>query len=265
MKKVSYLKLVVLITITFILNVAGQNKKDLQLLEHKNFKTQSAKQFTLATESGSVEITRWHNDEVEINIYGNKNAKEKMEFSFSYDNNSISVKGERKKGWGLFSNMKLKYEIKIPENFNSDISTAGGDIKVGGINGEIRLNTSGGDIWADRISGNLIANTSGGDIKIYSDNASIDARTSGGDISLEYSGVNKGIELRTSGGDIEIKLPNDFNADVQLETSGGDVECDFKLNKVEKYSRSKIIGVINSGGQKLVAKTSGGDITVSGR
>ncbi|MCL6495270.1 MAG: DUF4097 domain-containing protein, partial [Ignavibacterium sp.] len=108
----------------------------------------------------------------------------------------------------------------------------------------------------------LKANTSGGDIKIYSNDASIDARTSGGDISLEYFGENRGIELRTSGGDIEIKLPSEFNANVELATSGGDVDCDFKLNRVEKFSRTKIIGEINNGGLKLIAKTSGGDIEV---
>lgn len=265
MKRISFFKFVVLLAVISQFSIVGQNKKDLQLLEHKNFRTEFGKQLKVSAESGNVEITPWHNNEVMVKIYGNENAKEKMEFIFDSDNNSITIKGERKNKWGFFSNIKLKYEIKVPEKFNLNISTSGGDIKVGGINGEINLNTSGGDIWADRITGNLKANTSGGDIKIYSNDASIDARTSGGDITLEYFGENKGIELRTSGGDIEIKLPSEFNANVELATSGGDVDCDFKLNRVEKFSRTKIIGEINNGGQKLIAKTSGGDIEVKRR
>lgn len=246
-------------------SIVGQNKKDLQLLEHQNFRTVYGKQLKVSAESGDVEITPWHNNEVMINIYGNENAKEKMKFVFDSDVNSITIKSERKKKWGFLSNIKLRYEIKVPEKFNLDISTAGGDIKVGGVIGNINLKTSGGDIWADRIVGNLSANTSGGDIKIFSNDASIDARTSGGDITLEYLGENRGIELRTSGGDIEIKLPSDFNASVELATSGGDVDCDFKLIRVEKLSRSKIIGELNNGGRKLIAKTSGGDIEVKSR
>lgn len=265
MKRISLFKFVVLIAIISHFSIVGQHKRDLQLLEHKNFRTQFGKQLKISAESGDVEITPWHNNEVMVNIYGNENAKEKMKFVFDSDNNSITVKSERKKKWGFLSNLKLRYEIKVPEKFNLNISTAGGDIKVGGVNGEILLNTSGGDIRADRIIGNLRANTSGGDIKIFSNNASIDARTSGGDITLEYFGENKGIELRTSGGDIEIKLPSDFNAKVELATSGGDVDCDFKLNKVEKFSRTKIIGELNNGGQRLIAKTSGGDIEVKSR
>lgn len=265
MKRITFFKFVVLIVFISLFSIVGQNKKDLQLLEHKNFRTQFGKQLKVSAESGDVEITPWYNNEVMVNIYGNENAKEKMKFVFDSDNNSITIKGERKNKWGFFSNIKLRYEIKVPEKFNLDISTAGGDIKVGGVIGNINLKTSGGDIRTDRITGNLRANTSGGDIKIFSNDASIDARTSGGDITLEYFGENRGIELRTSGGDIEIKLPSDFNASVELATSGGDVDCDFKLNRVEKFIRTKIIGELNNGGQKLIAKTSGGDIEVKSR
>lgn len=265
MKCIYFFKFVVLMAIIPHLSIVGQNIKDLQLLEHKNFRTDFGKQLKVSAESGDVEITPWHSNEVMVNIYGNENAKEKMKFVFDSDNNSVTIKSERKNKWRFFTNIKLRYEIKVPAKFNMNISTAGGNIKVGGVNGEIYLNTSGGDIWADRVTGNLRANTSGGDIKIFSYDASIDGNTSGGDIILEYFGENKNIKLRTSGGDIKIKLPSDFNARVELATSGGDVNCDFKLNKVEKFNRTKIIGELNNGGQKLIAKTSGGDIEVKSR
>lgn len=150
----------------------------------------------------------------------------------------------------------------MPLKFNLKVSTAGGDIKVGGVDGEISLNTSGGDIWADRVSGYLKLNTSSGDIKIFSNDASIEAKTSGGDITLEYTGRNKGIDLRTYGGDIEINLPSDFSAKAELSTSDGDITCNLKLNNVEKMSRTKIIGEINDGGHLLIASTSGGDIKI---
>lgn len=233
-----------------------------ELIHHKNYKIESGKLLNLNTDGGDVDITPWHRNEIEVKIYGNENVKEKYEFYFNADNESVSIKGERKNKWNFFSNLRLRYEIKVPAKFNLKISTAGGDIKVGGVDGEISLNTSGGDIWADRVTGYLKLNTSGGDIKIFSNDASIDAKTSGGDITLEYTGKNKGIELRTSGGDIDINLPSDFSAKLELSTSGGDVSCNFKLNNVERMSRTKIIGEINNGGNKLIAATSGGDIEV---
>ncbi len=236
--------------------------KDLDLLHHKSFKIEAGKMLTLSTDGGDVEITPWHRNEIEVKVYGNENAKEKYDFYFSGNDQSVNIKGERKKKWDFFSNLRLKYQIRVPTAFNMKISTAGGDIKVGGVDGNIVLNTSGGDIWADRVQGKLHLNTSGGDVKIFSKDASIKATTSGGDISLEYTGENRGIELRTSGGDIDILLPAEFNADAELSTSGGDISCNFKINNVEKMSRTKIIGKINSGGNKLIGSTSGGDIRV---
>ncbi|MCX8105068.1 MAG: DUF4097 domain-containing protein [Ignavibacterium album] len=252
---------------TFINNslAFSLERKELELLHHKNYKIEQGKILNVHAEGGDVEITPWHRNEVEIKIYGNDNAREKYEFRFDADDQFVTVRGERIKKWNFFSNIRIKYVIKVPVKFNLNVNTAGGDIKVGGVEGEIKLNTSGGDIWADRVSGNLNFNTSGGDIKIYSNDASIIASTSGGDIDLEYSGENKGIELKTSGGDIEILLPAGFDADVELSTSGGDVDCNFKLNDVEKLSRTKVIAKINNGGNKLTAKTSGGDIEVNHR
>ncbi|GMU96352.1 DUF4097 family beta strand repeat-containing protein [Ignavibacterium album] len=256
---VAFLLLFIIVNNSLAIN---SDRKEPELIHHKIFKIESGKFLSVNAEAGDIEITPWHRNEVEIKIYGNENAREKYEFGFEANDQSIKVWGKRIKKWNFFSNIRLKYVIKVPSNFNLNISTAGGDIKAGGVDGEILLNTSGGDIWADRVTGSLKLSTSGGDIKIFSNDASIDAKTSGGDITLEYNGQNKGIELITSGGDIEIILPSDFTAKADLSTSGGDVSCNFKLNNVKKMSRTKIIGEINNGGNKLIASTSGGDIEV---
>jgi len=199
---------------------------------------------------------------VEIKISGNERARERMRFSFNADDKKVEVSGKRDgSGWSWFSNMKLKYEIMVPASFNIDVSTAGGDIKAGGITGTVNLRTSGGDIWSDRCTGSIEAKTSGGDINIYTASSSVTAKTSGGDIELEYTGVNKGIELKTSGGDIDIKVSSDMKANVDLSTSGGRVSnSGVTINNATKMSRNKISGEMNGGGEKLVARTSGGDV-----
>ena len=83
------------------------------------------------------------------------------------------------------------------------------------------------------------------------------------DIKLEYEGDNKGIDLSTSGGDIEVKVPKEINASMELSTSGGDVSCSLNMSNVKKISGSRLIGDLNGGGEKLLAHTSGGDISVT--
>lgn len=233
-----------------------------ETLHYKTFKINSGKDLILTTESGDVLITPWEKNEVEVKIIGNERARERMRFTFQANDNKIEINGKRDgSGWSWFSGMKLEYEIMVPTSFNINISTSGGDIKVGGVNGTVLLNTSGGDIWADRCTGSVEAKTSGGDINIYTSNSPVYARTSGGDIELEYSGDNKGIELKTSGGDIYLKVSPTIKANAELSTSGGSVSnSGVTISNASKMSRTKIIGEINGGGEKLIARTSGGDV-----
>jgi len=237
---------------------------DLQLIKEKSFNISPGKNLLVEISSGDVKVTYWDKAEVYVKILGDEDAMEKMNFTMEGNEDHVKVIGKRKSSsssW--FSSMDVKVEIKVPAQFNLDISTAGGDIKCGGITGKAELNTSGGDVWADKFSGDLNASTSGGDIFLFCTDTKINAETSGGDINLEYEGENKGIDLSTSGGDIDIILSKDFTASMELSTSGGDVSCSLNMSNVKKSSGSRLIGDLNGGGEKLYAHTSGGDITVT--
>jgi len=251
-------------TFTACGNIHLSSNDDLQLIKEKSFNISPGKNILVEISSGDVKVTYWDKDEVYIKIFGNENAMEKMNFNMEGTEEMIKISGKKKSSissW--FSNVNVEVEIKVPAQFNLDISTAGGDIKCGGITGKAELNTSGGDIWADKFSGVMNASTSGGNIFLFSRDSNIEAETSGGDIKLEYEGENKGIDLSTSGGDIEVIVPTEIKASMELSTSGGDVSCLLNMSNVKKSSGSRLIGDLKGGGQKLSAHTSGGDITVS--
>ncbi len=258
---------VILISVAFTITACGSmhihSGDDLELIQEKTFNISPGKKLIVELSAGDVKVTYWEKSEAYIKIYGNENAMNKMDFNLEGKDETVEVHGKKKSSassW--FSNINVEVEIKVPAQFNLDINTAGGDIRCGGITGMAQLNTSGGDIWADKFSGNLEASTSGGDVYLFCSNAAIEAETSGGDIKLEYTGENGGIDLSTSGGDIVIKVPNDFKAAIDLSTSGGDVSCSLNMSNVKKSYESSLKGDINGGGKKLIAQTSGGDITV---
>jgi len=251
---------IIIVPVSYVL--ASSKSGDKKVIKEKSFQISPGKKINVESESGDIIITTWNRSEVYVKIIGNDNAADKYDFSFNANDDEITVVADKKNGWSWFSNITLKFEIKVPENFNINANTSGGDIKVGGVSGGIYLKTSGGDIWGDRFEGNFYASTSGGDIKLFCNNAKIEASTSGGDITVEYIGVNQGIDLSTSGGDIDVKVLADFNAKVDLSTSGGDVDCNLTLNDVKRLSETEIIGNINKGGNPLSASTSGGDVTV---
>jgi len=273
---------------------------DLNVLQEKTFQINPGKTIELNTSVGNVEITTWDKKEVYIKIYGNERAKSKVQFTFNNDDERIEVIAKSKNNFLGFgsSGIKMRFEVKMPANFNPKINTSGGNISLADLNGNPELKTSGGNISVKNSSGKIITNTSGGEINVekisgisklstsggnisavdftgdfncstsggnihlQANNSKIHAETSGGDIKLDYSGQNNGIDLRTSGGNINIELPSDFNASALLATSGGHVSCSFTGNKAVKVSSEKFEADINNGGNQLIAKTSGGDIKV---
>ena len=274
---------------------------NLPVLQEKTFQISPGKALELSTSGGNVEISTWDKNEVYVKIYGNERAKQKVEFTFNNNEERVEVTAKTKNSFFGFGNsgIKMKFVVKVPANFNPEVKTSGGNIKLenltgnpelrtsGGnisiwnISGNIKTNTSGGEIKAEKISGNtnlstsggnievseftgdLDVNTSGGNIHLKGTESKIHAETSGGDIHLDYAGQNRGIDLRTSGGNVDIKLPADFNASALLSTSGGHISCNFTANRAVKISSSKFEADINNGGNSLIAKTSGGDIRVT--
>ena len=239
---------------------------DLQIIKEKTFSISPGKDLAVDISSGDVVVTSWDKSEVNVKIWGNENAMQKMDFTLEGNEESVEVIAKKKSSiTSWFSNIGLKIEIIVPKEFNVTVNTSGGDIKYGGVSGDAELNTSGGDVWGKNFGGNLNISTSGGDISLIGGNTKVTSETSGGDIKLDYIGENKGIDLSTSGGDIVIKLPEDFRASMDLSTSGGDVSCSLSMSNVRKTSGSELIGELNGGGEILSAHTSGGDITVKGR
>ena len=146
--------------------------------------------------------------------------------------------------------------FQIPESFNIDISTSGGDLEVRKIDGQVELSTSGGDVEVTEVTGEVEISTSGGDITLQNVSGTTEATTSGGDINVTHCGpalavitsggdidfthVTGSVTSATSGGDIMLR---DLDGEAELATSGGDIE----ISDVK-------------GGKSVEAATSGGDI-----
>ncbi len=310
MLKSNYTKQVFLLTFFFIsltFNLTACNYSnemggsDLKVLQEKTFPTTSGKDFVLKAKSGDVVVTTSNSSQIYIKILGNERASRIMEFNYEPSDNGLTVMAERKGGLNFFNwmnNVRLRFEVSLPSNYNAHILTSGGDITLSNLNGEISLHSSGGDInisnttsnltattsggdiksenntgpmklqtsggnvTCTSFNGNLNASTSGGDISLNGKDSQIDASTSGGEINLTYLGENKGIDLSTSGGSIKLSLPANFNARADMRTTGGSISCAFGANNAKEISGSKFIGDINSGGNPLHVETSGGDIDV---
>jgi DUF4097 and DUF4098 domain-containing protein YvlB len=208
----------------------------------------------------------------------------------SYDASGSKVRIE-----GDYNGNRIRNDfiINVPEKFNVEVGTSGGNINLSAVEGEIGISTSGGDIDVMDTAGRVKANTSGGDLKFSSVSGPVKASTSGGDIdlvdifgegtfstsggditlrnatnrvrvstsggSINVASVSAELNANTSGGNIDIR---DISGDCSVSTSGGDID----LNDIKGSLKANTSGGDISGSnfdKKIHVNTSGGDINLN--
>lgn len=271
---------------------------DARLLFEKTLSTEQGKELTTSLIAGSITVSTWSQNEVNVKVYGNDEAEEKIIFSAETTESGVKVEGKQKESKTM-KDLSIRVEIVVPKNYNIKLYSSGGSFKIEGVNGKVEANSSGGSISINNTSGNLEAytaggnisiessngdikastsggkisingfagnvdaSTAGGDINLVGENGKIDASTAGGNIRLDYAGKNLGIDMSTLGGNITASLPVDFDADADIGTLAGKITCDFakveSKNKVASYVRAKF----NNGGETFKCTTSAGNIIVT--
>lgn len=250
--------------------------------------------------SGSVEVESHDKNEVRVDAQVGGVGARSLDFRLSGNGVDVFFSADVG-GWAqLLGGTRLRVRLKVPEHYDLDIRTHGGNIEVEEIRGDIVARTSGGSVEVDEIEGNVDlrssggsieakeirgnlvartsggriraseisgdveARTSGGPIKITDVGGRVDLHTSGGGISVRFTDDPEG-QLETSGGNIEVEFPEDAGVDLDARTSGGGVEVEHEIVVQGRLDRSRVEGKINGGGGTLQLRTSGGSIRVRAR
>jgi len=237
----------------------------------KTFKVKKGQLFYLKADLGSVEVNSWGRNEVKVIITKKADTDSKREaerifddldLSFDRDSRGVTVRAEyygSKSWWGKRRRLKLHFEVLVPKEFDLDVNTAGGSIKVRDLIGKIDLHTSGGSITVGKIDGPVNAKTSGGSIKVQEARGHVYAHTSGGSITIgETSGS---LNAKTSGGGITL---DGVTGDTDAYTSGGSLNLKRLSGNVNAGTSggsiyAELTGKID---EDCTLKTSGGSIRV---
>ena len=222
---------------------------------------------TLKTDNGfaSIEISSWMKNEVHVTVEKRSEvtAEDRARTVFK----EIDVKTEKRNHDVRISvdgpdsyrrnRVSVKITVQVPESYNLDLESSGGDIQIEDLKGTVRARSSGGDVVMGNIrEATVDVRTSGGDIRLESGDVDTRMKTSGGDIHIENA--NGTTEARTSGGDITIEHAH---GEVDVWTSGGDIQIENTTGDLTATSSGGDMQIENSLGS-LSLKTSGGDIQI---
>jgi DUF4097 and DUF4098 domain-containing protein YvlB len=216
-----------------------------------SFNVSKGERLEVSIDSGDITIVSWAKNEVSVKAQG---IEEEDNLNMVKEGNTVRI--EYSSEWG---NGRVRFNVQMPGDFNTDLHTSGGDISfqgsfngdlqgstsggniiMGDVGGTIRMETSGGDIRVNLVNGDGFFETSGGDIEVQKVLSKVELHTSGGDITV--GNVGKSLIARTAGGSIKI---GDVGGEADLNTAGGDV----------------IVGRVSG---RATLKTEGGDIQLSG-
>ncbi len=231
---------------------------------HYTYPLASDGRISLETMNGSVEISTWDNDSVEITgtkyASSQQGAKDiKIEVSAAparIQIRTVVAGGQR--------NVGARYALHVPRHVQLDpVTSSNGSIRIEDVKGQVNARSSNGSIRVNRLKGPLDAETTNGSIEVSGQTGRTTLRTSNGGIRVE---INQGaLAASTSNGRINAQIAkSDALQPVRLESSNGRI--DLSLDAVREVrantsNSSIVVHLPESAGAQIRARTSNSSIT----
>jgi DUF4097 and DUF4098 domain-containing protein YvlB len=190
--------LLLLVLYSLVYQLGSALARDYDQRVERSFKVKNSGTLYLDSDKGSVEVQTHSSEEVEVVVFLKANTSSKdraeewfedFELKFDHRNGDVEIRGEwRQSPAKKRDRLHVHFNCRVPKNYNLDIDTAGGDIRVDDLVGEVRLETSGASISMGEIDGPVAAETSGGSISLDRCTSRAFVHTSGGNITLDEIG-----------------------------------------------------------------------------
>jgi hypothetical protein len=254
-----------------LLLLAGCDYEDFGSIEryhedfHYNYPMNAGGRLTVESFNGSVEVSTWDQDTVDIS--GTKYARTQEDTSdikieIDHAATAVSIRATRpsmRRG-----NYGARFAIKVPRGAVLDhLVTSNGAIRTSDGVGPSRMKTSNGHVEVRGLKGPLTAETSNGPIEVLDIDGAVEAHSSNGHIRLEH--VRGAVDATTSNSSIHAMLEK-VDGSVRLQSSNGGIDLTLPPNAqsaVRAHTSNNSITVHLPGevNARLTADTSNGSIS----
>jgi DUF4097 and DUF4098 domain-containing protein YvlB len=250
---------------------------------HYNYPMKAGARLSVEGFNGSVEITAWDQDTVDIS--GTKSARSDaaladIRINVDHQPDAVSIRASRPTERN--GNYGVQYVIKAPRGALLDrIATSNGSIRasdfagpavlhtsnasvhVNGLKGDARIETSNGSLELNDITGSVTGHTSNSSIRGRGFRGELDLTTSNGGVDLTLdSALSASIKVHTSNAGITLRAPGTVNARLSASTSNGSISSDFDLEGRGDSERHHVEATLGRGGPLIDLQTSNGGIKI---
>jgi DUF4097 and DUF4098 domain-containing protein YvlB len=263
---------ILIILSVFVLLLAGSAAALADYREDfsKTLPLKAGERFSLDNVNGSVTVSTWKEDKVEIKAVKVARNDEKdlkdVEIRVDQSAGTVSVKAIWPK-FRLHFNVNVNFEIKVPEGVILDeVETVNGEVNVTGRYGRAAAGTTNGSITVEDASGEFKASTTNGGIQVSRFEGKLQAETTNGNIRLEGLTFKDGIAAETTNGSIALAIasPETLNANLLARTTNGHITVDFPVTlKNLSQSKHRVEAKIGQGGPEISLETTNGSIKIT--
>lgn len=225
--------------------------------------------FSLKNVNGSITITTWKEDKVDIKALkttkGDPDKLKEVKIEVEATANSVSVDTIFPKWKNI--RVSVNYEVKVPQGVNlGKVKSTNGSVYITGPVGHTNASTTNGKIELDGAKGTVSLSSTNGRIEAVNIRGELDADTTNGTIVLEMLSFEDAIKAKTTNGSITLRVGSleKVNADFNARTTNGSISLDLPVTlKSMKKSRRSLEGQIGQGGPEISLRTTNGSIKIT--
>ncbi|MGB8886020.1 MAG: DUF4097 family beta strand repeat-containing protein [Candidatus Korobacteraceae bacterium] len=205
---------------------------------------------SLANINGSVEITGWARNEVQIDAVKTAIDQQRLDeahIEVETSSNSVEIRTRYPQNHTNNNPASVRYTLHVPENARLDrIELVNGSLDVQKITGEINANLVNGKLRASDLTGEA------------------DLATVNGTIEANYASLTnvRDIKLKSVNGSINLTLPQSPNAEVSASVVNGSLSTDFPLTVKGHLVGKSLNGTLGSGGLQIQLSNVNGGIHI---
>lgn len=230
------------------------------------------------TYKGSIEVTTWNGDTVEVDAVIEKDGKsndlvELTEVRINKSGRSIRIETDYSKAKDKMKRSRIKnfslplvhYTIRMPETAELSIDDYKSEIDIQGVQANVSLETYKGTVDIRDMEGELNIETYKGDVRIRDLSGGLYADTYKGSFDVEFNEFLGDTSFDTYRGEVSVTLPQDTGFDLDADLGNkGDFDANFRTSDL-KRSKNYYRGEVQGGGPRLEFETYRGSFNVRSR
>ena len=225
MKNLKSLKLFLTLLIVMPVCLLAQEKYE------KEFDVQAKEKLTIDLETGSsIYIEGWNKNKVSAVAEIRGRSAEDTEFEFEKTSGGVLITSEYH-GWDRNYNSHAELKVMVPNQFNVEFKTMGGDVEFYNVEGELEGTTMGGSLTLKNLKGYLNMKTMGGSIDLTDSEVDGNVETMGGSVLVEN--VVGDVNASSMGGNVTHRnvksSKKSIGNEVDIHTMGGGIDVDEAL------------------------------------